>query len=157
MKYAIMLSALLLIPGICKAETACPWINTATAAGILEGPVNLETQNTEGNGNICEFTYHDGTMMHSLRIAVHDIQDRKKDMMTNEAQCRSRIVPLKGIGNDAMLCSVDVHSSRGEQVVGWVRNRIFIVRIDANDASMTRKVLQEKARMAAEQVAGNLF
>jgi hypothetical protein len=50
--------------------------------------------------------------------------------------------------------------SRGEQVIGRVRDRLFIVTVSstiAQDPSATRQLLQEKARTIAEQIAGALF
>jgi hypothetical protein len=50
--------------------------------------------------------------------------------------------------------------SRGEQVIGRVRDRLFIVTVSstmAQDPSAARQLLQEKASTIAEQIAGALF
>ncbi|HEX4022156.1 MAG TPA: hypothetical protein VHX63_13500 [Acidobacteriaceae bacterium] len=136
------------------------WINIATATGLLNGPVSLQMHDTAGNGDACLFSYQHEVTMRDLRIAVRDMKDRDKDMKVYESQCRSRIAPLKGIGDEAVLCGVDSRSLHGEQVIGWVRDKIFVVRVDTNagkDPYMTRDMLQEKVKNAAEQVAGNLF
>jgi len=54
-------------------------------------------------------------------------------------------VPLKAIGSEALAC----RGEAGEQVVGRVRDRAFLVRITAND--------REKVRKVAEMVAGSMF
>jgi hypothetical protein len=54
-------------------------------------------------------------------------------------------VPLKAIGSEALAC----RGEAGEQVVGRVRDRAFLVRITTND--------REKVRKVAEMVAGSMF
>jgi len=54
-------------------------------------------------------------------------------------------VPLKAIGTEALAC----RGETGEQVVGRVRDRAFLVRITTND--------REKVRKVAEMVAGSMF
>jgi hypothetical protein len=46
---------------------------------------------------------------------------------------------------------------RSVRVIGRVRDRIFTIVIRSDDASFTPDGLREKARAAAEHVAGNLF
>ncbi len=124
------------------AEDRCPWLNAPTAAGLLGGEVH--TTVTQGS---CEFVHQET----SLRIEV---------AATNapHAQCGSLAEQLKAIGNEAQACAY-----RGkpgwiaEQVVGRVRDQVFLVRISTKDQSAAPKILREKARKVAEQVAGILF
>jgi hypothetical protein len=83
-----------------------------------------------------------------------------KAVASHESRCTAPAAALKAIGNEAVSCSADVGYSRGEQVIGRVRDRLFIVTVSstiAQDPLMTRQLLQAKARMIAEQIAGALF
>ena len=135
---------LILLFAICLPATceSCPWLNAATAAGVLGGPVNA----TFSRAN-CDFIRQDGPVVHSLRIEVGNV-----------AQCSGNATPLRAIGNEAVACSYDGKNGQlAEQVVGRVRERAFLVRMSTNDRSVRSSVLREKARNIAEQVAGILF
>ncbi len=93
-----------------------------------------------------------------LHIRVRTMSEPAKAFVSYTARCGKRGAPLKAIGNEATAC--DLHEKGGrlsEQVVGRVRDRLFIIDLRIDDASMTQSVLREKARTAAEIVAGNLF
>ncbi len=65
---------------------------------------------------------------------------------------------LKAIGNEAPACPYQGKQGWiAEQVVGRVRDQAFLVRMGSDDPSADAKVLREKARDVAEQVAGFLF
>jgi hypothetical protein len=113
----VILAALLL---------SCPWLNQATAAGVLGGPVRQIG---------CTFTRG------SLELRI----EAARDFESYAATCRSEAVPLKAIGTAAIAC----RSEAGEQVVGKVRDRAFLVRITTDD--------REKVRKVAEMVAGSMF
>jgi hypothetical protein len=67
-------------------------------------------------------------------------------------------VPLKAIGNEVFACTAELDERHlAEQVIGRVRNRVFLVRISTNERSLQPGVLRDKARKVAEQVAGILF
>jgi hypothetical protein len=144
---------------VCKGESRCPWLNVATASGVLNGPARLEVTDSPASGNVCVFRYQDGAVLSSLQIVVREIRDTSKDRRPYESQCTSAMVPLRAIGNEAVLCAVDARNSHGEQVIGRVRDRLFIVgiRTGPRTPSMERESLQEKAESVSEQVAGSLF
>ena len=124
------------------AEERCTWLNAATAAGVLGG----EVQTTLSPGT-CEFVRQET----ALRIEVG---------ATNapHAKCGPGAEQLKAIGNEAQACAYRGKPGWiGEQVVGRVRDQAFLVRVSAKDQSAAPKVLREKARKVAEQVAGILF
>lgn len=73
------------------------------------------------------------------------------DLAPRLAKCASPTAALKAIGNEAFACAI---GGKTEQAVGRVRDQIFIITISANDKP---DVLREKVRLAAEQVAGNLY
>lgn len=63
------------------------------------------------------------------------------------AKCGSDAKPLKGIGNEAVTCSLP---RKGARVVGRVRDQAFVV-------SLSPAEKQDSINKAAEIVAGNLF
>lgn len=74
------------------------------------------------------------------------------------AQCGSPAEQLRAIGNEAQACTYQGKPGWiAEQVVGKVRDQAFLVRISTKDQSAAPKILREKARKIAEQVAGILF
>jgi len=74
------------------------------------------------------------------------------------AQCPPEAESLKGVGNEAAVCAYEGKPGwLGAQVTGRVRDQAFLVRVSTSDRSMAPKVLQQKARDIAEQVAGILF
>jgi hypothetical protein len=144
---------LLLLPSIAGAAEICPWLNAATAGGVLGGTVAVTvTRAKTGDDATCTFVRHDGSLALDLRIEVETMRSPSKDFPSYAARCHSSAVPLKAIGNEAFACSDD----GAEQVVGRVRDRAFLVRIRTTDHSPP-PALREKARKVAEQLAGILF
>jgi hypothetical protein len=139
---AAIAAALLGLPAMAAAEGACPWLNAATAGGILGGEVQVTVTPAA-----CEFVREHRT----LRIEVTPVS-------APHANCGSDAEPLKAIGNEAVACSY-----RGkpawtfEQIVGRVRDQVFLVRLGSDDRSVAAKTLGEKARAVAEAVAGILY
>lgn len=158
MPFALLL-AILPLSMTARGETVCPWINKATVSGLLDSTVSLEIQSAGGNGNVCFFRSQSRSSLPSLQVVVRN-REGGHETMGYESQCNSYREPLNGIGNDAVLCDIEDHSLQRVQVTGRVRDRIFAVRLENSgrgNAGMTEKMLREKAKIAAEQVAGNLF
>jgi hypothetical protein len=135
------IGALLLIAAASRAQQPCPYLNSATAAGVLDGEVTSQV-----NGDMCLFTHNSA----QLHIEVRTANPPYK------VECGPNQVTLTAIGNEAVACSL--HGNNGrlmERITGRVRDRIFFVRLTSNDLSRT--ALREKARSVAEQVAGILF
>jgi hypothetical protein len=157
----IMFFELLLLSASCQAQAHCAWLNDATASGFLNGPVTLDLETAPDDQSICVFTNLKTAKDYStLRIMVQPLKAVNNAVASHKSLCTSAPVALKAIGNEAISCSADVGYSRGEQVIGRVRNRLFIVTVSstiAQDPSATRQLLQEKARTIAEQIAGALF
>ena len=152
--FSLLLVLLLALPCFAGAAEICPWLNAATAGGVLGGPVAMTvTRAKTGDDATCDFVRHDGSLLLELRIEVETMPSPAKDFASYAARCHSAAVPLKAIGNEALACS----DEGAEQVVGRVRDRAFLVRIITNDRSSQPSVLREKARKVAEQVAGILF
>jgi hypothetical protein len=109
-------------------------MNAASAGGYLGGAANEATP--------CNFARANASL--TIEIATG------QDLAPYLAKCGSQAFPLKAIGNEAFACSM----ANGERVIGRVRDQIFVVTIVTDEAPAA---LREKARKAAEQVAGNLY
>ena len=151
----------LLMPAICHAQAKCPWINEATARGILGGAVTATaTVNDQGAG-VCSFLRRQGFVVNELHISVDIMTDIPKQFPTFLAQCPPNSAPLRAIGNEAVTCSTEGKGEPfAEKVVSRVRNQAFVVSVNSSvqdDPSMTQQMRRQKANLIAEQVAGILF
>jgi hypothetical protein len=146
MRVRAILAIAICLPAMAAAEERCPWLNAATAGGFLGGTVRATVTSTS-----CEFVRQYSGHEATLRIEAGPVS-------APHAQCGSGAVALKAIGNEASACPYQGKQGWiAEQVVGRVRDQAFLVRIGSNDPSADAKVLLEKARSVAEQVAGFLF
>jgi hypothetical protein len=147
-------------PGICSAKEMCQWLNEATAVGALDGQVSSTvklTGKTNDDAN-CEFVRRQGSVVVSLDIEVETSTAPSETFATYKARCATDSAPLRAIGNEATICSAPRKKRVvSEQVVGRVRDRVFLVRITSNKKSADQAVIREKTRKIAEQVAGYLF
>jgi hypothetical protein len=123
----------------------CAWLNSATAAGVLGGPVQLKATPT-----LCEFVREQPHARYQLRIEVQTIAARN-GFESYLSHCGRHRTPLHAIGNEAFACSGD------RAVVGRVRDQMFAVRISVPRHSIAPDVVEENTRKIAEQVAGALF
>jgi len=150
--FRLLALAAVLLPAICAAEEKCPWLNAATAAGVLGGAVTTHVTETS-----CEFVRRENSSEWALRIEVEMIA-APAEFVARAARCGSDAAPLKAIGNEAVACTVPVKQDVvAEQVIGRVRNQAFLVRISASGHSATSSALRRKAQKVAEQIAGFLF
>jgi hypothetical protein len=143
-----------------RAEEACPWLNAATAGGVLGGEAQMSVTPLTAQGDTtCEFTRKQDARTSMLRIVVHTMTVPSKEYATYLAQCNGASVPLKGIGNEAIQCVSNNAADKGqEQVIGRVRDRAFVLSIRASSTKGTGKGgLSDETRNVAEQVAGALF
>lgn len=140
MRYAALVLLLGAFAG--RAEEACPWINAATAAGVLGGTVT-----SNNDGSTCLFTHSSSQLVVKVQTAS----------LPYKLNCEPNPTSLKAIGNEAVACSNEGSNNvqKIEQVAGRVRDRVFLVKLLSND--IPRASLREKARSVAELVAGNLF
>jgi hypothetical protein len=183
----ILLIAFFSFPLLCQAEENCLWLNAATAGGVLGGavtvsvthanphPPNIQPANVKSGtgpmsanpsgssyaGNTvddsdCAF-HRQPPVVGELRIQVRTMSEPAKAFVAYTARCGARGTPLRAIGNEAMVCDLNRKNSLSEQVVGRVRDRLFVIDLSVKDPSITQGVLREKAETSAEIVAGNLF
>jgi hypothetical protein len=146
----------------CRAQTQCPWLNAATAAGVLGGDVQATaTAPTSQGDTTCDFKRNQHSTVFELTIAVHTMALPSKDFAIYLARCSGTAVPLKAIGNEAVQCVPNSNSlNGGEQIIGRVRDRVFVIDIKGGvprQSASTQSGLSEEARNVAEQVAGALF
>jgi hypothetical protein len=146
----------------CFAQTQCPWLNAATAGGVLGGEVEASITNATTLGDAtCHFTRKQDSSNLSITIDVHTMSLPSKDFPTFTAQCGGTLSPLKAIGNEAFQCVPKSTSANGEeQVIGRVRDRAFILTVNANSTKQSapgKTSLTPETRNLAEQVAGSLF
>jgi hypothetical protein len=150
---------LALAPLACAAKEACPWMNDATAGGFLGGNVASVVTHPEGNKGdaTCEFSLIGQGDLLSLRIEVQTMSDLSQ-YAGFRARCGADSESVRAVGNEAVACSAGTSKRQmTEQVVGRVRNRVFIVRIVARAEVLDPTLARDRAEKAAEQVAGILF
>jgi hypothetical protein len=144
---------------LCAGQESCPWLNAATAGGVLGGAVSAAiTHSGKNRADItCDFVRKE-SVEGELRIEVETMSEPKTQFASLAAQCGPTRTPLKAIGNEAAVCTLDAKNGRrSEQVIGRVRDQAFIICITTNDRAATQSSVREKARSVAEQVAGTLF
>jgi hypothetical protein len=128
------------------AGKSCPWLNAATAAGVLGGPVRSKVTATT-----CDFLRQQAHARYWLRIEVRTMPNGRKEFASYLSRCGRHPVPLKAIGNEAYVCPQD------RRVIGRVRDQVFNIRVTTTDRAVPPTVLEEDARSVAEQVSGSLF
>jgi hypothetical protein len=159
--HTLLLGLATLAPAVCHGQMKCPWMNEATARGILGGAVTATATISDQGAGVCKFSRQQGSQVYELRISVEIMTDIPKQFPTYLTQCPPRSSPLRAIGNEAVTCSAESKAEPyAELVVSRVRNQAFVVSVSStvlDDASMTQKMRRDKANLAAEQVAGILF
>jgi|HubBroStandDraft_1064217.scaffolds.fasta_scaffold06884_5 hypothetical protein len=158
----IVFGALLfLIPASARAANNCPWMNEATASGLVGGDAVGSFVESQGQPSVCSFTQHAGNVTRTLRISVEIAADPHARFLALAQSCEGSAVPLPAIGNEALVCPTDPHSDEfGEQVLGRVRDQVFTITISSSlksDPVLNKADLKIKINTAAEQVSGNLF
>ncbi len=153
------LAGLALFPSPMFCIESCTWINSATASGILGGPVEATVTHSGKNkeDGTCEFTRSNGATTSLIYIEVLT-GNQSGSLEKYRAQCMSPATSIQDFGNEAMACAVRRHGGNvSDQIFGHVRDRAFLVRIVTSDKSADPALLREEARSAAGQVVGNLF
>jgi hypothetical protein len=159
--HILLLGLTMATPSVCHAQAKCPWINEATASGILGGDVTLNATVSDRGEGVCEFSRQQQDVVHQLHVSVNIMSNIAKEFPTYIAQCPPKSNPLRAVGNEAVICSIQGKGRTfAEMVVGRVRDQAFVVSVSSSlqdDPSMTREVRREKASRVAEQIAGILF
>ena len=159
--HTLLLGLAMLLPTICHGQAKCPWINQATANGILGGAVTVTAEIGAHADGVCIFSRQQGAVVLQLRISVDIMTNIHKQFPSYLAQCPPKSNPLRAIGNEAVSCSIqDKEGHAVERVVGRVRDQAFVISLSSSvsdDSPMTQEMRREKASLVAEQVAGFLF
>jgi hypothetical protein len=146
----------------CRAKNNCPWINEATASGLLGGDALGDfTEASAGQPAVCTITQTGTGFTRTLRITVEVTPDTHTRLQSAAQACGKNAAPMQAIGNEASMCAIDIRNAAlGELVVGRVRDQLFTITLSTtlkDDPILTRSGLKDKAYTASEQVAGNLF
>jgi hypothetical protein len=163
--------ALILLPSLlwvlCAAPQAqgannCPWLNEATASGLLGGDaVGMFTAANGRQPAVCTFTEQTEQGQRILRVTVEVAASPQARLADEERACGTNRSPLHAIGNEAIFCEEKGRRERlSDRAVGRVRDQIFTITIGTSvkdDKVLTRDVLSAKIYTASEEVAGSLF
>ena len=178
----LVVCAALLAPMRGRAEAKCPWLNAATAGGLLGGEASMTVSAPAEHGTMphtepnvykedqvrmdrfdvtCEFSRKADSGVYSLKIVVETMKDPATEFAGRLANCQGTTVPLRAIGNEAVQCVAKSGFSSGEEmIIARVRDRAFVltlIRPPAATAPQTAEVLHDDTRNIAEQIAGSLF
>lgn len=157
---SVLIAGLFLSSSICHAEILCPWINKATAFGVLGTTEDAATANvSEISSTACDFTYRDGDTTRELRVTVEQVHDGKVALDAYETRCGRDVTPLRAIGNEAVMCTPN-QKAPGKLIVGRVRDNAFTISLitsSRNDPLIPPETLTQRIELVAEQVSGNLF
>lgn len=154
-----------LLVGILPAAGAanlCPWMNEATASGLLgASATGTYAAATGGRPAVCTFVATEPRGTRSLTINVEEVQDAHERMAAVLRECIGEASAVAAIGNEASVCTANERKDpASELLAGRVRNQVFSITIKTtlrNDPTMDQSVLRSKVLIAAEQVSGNLF
>lgn len=162
---ALVLSAILFAIAITGSAAQvngeqCPWMNEATAAGALAGPVTatfapvLGHQDLDG---VCRFTRSGTLPAPELSIELITIAN-PKEFARYRDRCKAPI-PVRAIGNEAFACSVNASDGAEHtwKIVGRVRTRVLILSLRLFDDKLRSEDRLESAKRMADIVAGNLY
>lgn len=158
----IVLPTIAMLCTPCKGQNICPWLNVATASGVLGGAATITIDKPDEHTETCLFQAPTAASADLLRISVTisaDPQNAAQELVSHEKSCSTPAVPLRAIGNEAVQCSTNTARFRGARVVGRVRNSIFTIEIRSHSrrSEATPNPLDEKIEEIADQVAGALF
>jgi hypothetical protein len=162
MRGALLAVLLAALPAVAHAANNCPWINEATASGLMGGDaVGVYTDPAPAQSAVCTFVQSEAGITRILRITVMETAEFRSVFDTESKVCVTLGAPLIAIGNEAIVCSGDDRKKLyAERVVGRVRNQVFTITLSTSrkdDSILTRSELKARILTAAEQVSGNLF
>lgn len=152
----LLFTSAALSPAPNAAQVAnCPWVTLGSAATALGGDPTSAVQLSAkaiGEGS-CTFSFSDAVSRQTLKVVV--------GKAAAQNPCPSGSSPLKGIGNEAIMCTVRHGAEEVEElIVSRVRDTRFTISISirrkgSRNASVGH--FEDSLKMIAEQVAGNLF
>ncbi len=168
MRRSLLGIAILISPLGYADVTVCPWLNQATAAGILGGSTTMSVEPadvTTMDNSVCKFHSVQGGESNDLQIDVKMLDNADMAFEAYKKQCTSTPTALQAIGNEAYLCTLTSEKStaatmQSESVIGRVRDRAFIVTLSMGtklNPPLTKEDIENKVHSVAEQIAGALY
>ncbi|MGC2232038.1 MAG: hypothetical protein WBA09_11075 [Candidatus Acidiferrum sp.] len=140
------------LPASATTAKNCPWLNQGSAEAALGGSVSATVQVSESGEGSCTFSREQGTPKETLKIVV-----LKKPLPS----CPAGSPGVKGIGNEAVECTVRQSSQESTQmIVSRVRGIYFTVSItpaEQQPASAESSHSDSAIERVAQLVSGNLF
>lgn len=156
-----LLAAVLGLSTAARAANNCPWLNEATASGILGNNATGLYEPAEGvKPATCTFTQVEGGITRQLIIAVEIVSNPHDRLVQLTHSCGTQSEPVPSIGNEALRCAGAAGRAHGERVIGRVRDQVFTITITTTveqDSILAPHELAMRSLTAAEQVSGNLF
>jgi hypothetical protein len=153
---ALILFSLALLMPAKSAANSCPWLTKGSAEAALGGSVTAIVQISDSGEGSCTFTRELATS-----------KDAPKDMLkivvqkASQAPCPEGSLKLKGIGNEAMMCTEQRSPQESiDRIVSHVRDLNFTVTMTAHKRPPNNPEVSpadSAVEQIAEQVAGNLF
>ncbi len=140
-----------------RAAARCPWMNDATASGLLGGDA---VGNYVDRPAACTFTQTGNGVTRTLTVSVFD-SPKPHDLVESLLRDCEQASPVQAIGNEAAVCTAG-HSKylRPNRLIGRVRGQVFVIAFDTtlrSDPILNNESISAKIDIAAEQIAGNLF
>jgi len=154
--------AVLSMPSAAAAANLCPWLNEATASGLLgANAVGAYSEAAGGQPAVCTFTAAQERGERTLKIEVEtaaNAHERLEDVLKS---CGSGASLVKAIGNEAQRCEGSGgKGSTSEFLAGRVRDQVFSITLGTTlrkDPVLSEEMMRAEIVTAAEQVSGNLF
>ena len=144
-----------------QTPQSCPWMNQATASGLLGGDAGVSASEASGDRPAtCTFTHKLPGLIRVLRITVETRIDAHDRFLAAAKSCGADATPLRAVGNEAVVCADHSAGGPGERVFGRVRDQVFTITLTSSqrgDATFKHDLLRAKIATAAEQISGNLF
>jgi hypothetical protein len=130
---------------------ACPWLTQGMAARVLGGEVLVDVHVADAREGSCSFVRaSDATISLKLDVSKSPLP-----------ACGADAMKLKGIGNEALRCTLPAANDRtGQKIVSRVRDRFFTLTLSQGKgaaAGQPDDLQNDDLEQAAESVAGNLF
>ncbi len=137
------------------ASLSCPVVSSASVASVFGTTETSVAKPEKGKGVTCEFTGAESR----LRVEVSELEAADKFAGFAASQCQGggETVTLKGLGSEAIACSLGTRGNVAEKVVGRVRNQAFVLFLHTTDKAADSRGVRTKIMGLAELVAGNLF
>jgi hypothetical protein len=149
---ALFFLALSLLSPRKSGAGVCPWVTQGSADVVLGGDSAAAVQVSASGEGVCSFRLDQGGSASTLKVTVRKVA---------EGSCPAGSPELKGIGNEATICTVRRSRSEVvETIFSRVREMHFTVSITIRQKSSQPPEVghfEDGIKQIAEQVAGNLF